>query len=460
MLVKKIHLLVLALFGLHLHAADTHELRWDWSTIDTDTITFNKDFIFGAAVAEPQVSGFGHDSTWSAWQYAKDAQGKSRILDGQRARLSSDFWNNYQEDIKLMQQMKLKALRFSIEWSAIEPEHGKINYDALQHYHDLCDALITAGIKPVVTLHHFAHPIWFEELGAFEKAANITYFTDFCALMMREFGDKVFMWATFNEPGFYVFQGYIRGVWPPGKKDIRLAAHVTKHILQAHVRAYKIMKDINPQASVGIVHSITQFDPHDPTNGIQRMTTYYLNHLFHDAITQFFATGNFTFSIPLMMPITYHNPQATASLDYFGINYYSHVVVGWFGKVDREEEIKTDSPYTIYPEGLYRAIKDISQRIAQPQHIPIYITENGIADAKDTHRELFIKQYLYALYTAIQNGYDVRGYFYWSLMDNFEWAEAFTMKYGLYEVDMSTQERTLRNGSKAYLRVLEQTYDK
>jgi len=442
------------------------ELQWDWSTINTDAVHFEKDFIFGTAIAEYQVSGAANcpDAQWATWDYTNDSKGNPRILNGQRSGIACDFWHTYKADIELLKKMKVKSFRFSIEWSKIEPQQGVINRAAIKHYHDLLDELIAADIKPVVSLHHFTHPIWFEELGAFEKEENIHYFVDFAQRMVREYGNKVMLWATFNEPGVYVFQGYIRGVWPPGKIGINRAGSVLWNILRAHVQAYKAIKRLpnGAHAQVGLAHSLTQFEPYNTASRMEESVAYYMNHMFHDAITEFFSTGKFTWQVPVLTSLEYEDKDATRSLDFFGINYYSHILLriewGNCGQAFRAHEIKTDMPYCIYAEGLYRAIKDVSERITGMQGIPIYITENGIADAKDDRRELFIKRYLYALYRAVQDGYDVRGYFYWSLLDNFEWSEGYTQKFGLYEVNMMTGERRLRDGARAYLDIIDKTY--
>jgi beta-glucosidase len=209
------------------------------------------------------------------------------------------------------------------------------------------------------------------------------------------------------------------------------------------------------------VHSITHFDPYSG-NFIENQACDVLNGLFHDSITSYFATGNFKWYCPVLSSIEYQNSDAKRSLDFFGINYYSHVLLRVDAQVQnqayRDDEIRTDMPYCIYPEGMYRSIVDVSKRIAKPQHIPIYITENGIADATDANRELFIKRYIYAMHKAMGEGHDVRGYFYWSLLDNFEWTEGYKMKFGLYEVDFNSQKRTLRNGSKAFLNIVHNTY--
>lgn len=444
-------------------AAFAIEMRWDWSKINVDDVNFDSSFIFGTAVAGHQVDGAKHhpNSNWARWENLKDKKGNPRILGDEKSGAACDFWNLYPQDIERMKYMKIKSFRCSIEWSTIEPQPGKINKDAIVHYHKMFDALIAAGIQPMVTLHHFTHPLWFEDIGAFEHEKNLHYFVDYCTLMVQEFGSKIMMWTTFNEPGVYVFQGYIRGVWPPGKIGMNRAMWVERNMLKAHVDAYQAIKEIAPKAQVGLVHSITYFDPYND-NFAERIPCYYLNLLFHDAITSFFETGEFKVAVPMLANIEYKNKAATKSLDYFGINPYSHVLLRvdseMQGQAYREDEIRTDMPYCIYPEILYRTIADVSKRIAKPQGIPIYITENGIADNDDSRRELFIKRYIYALHKAKQDGYDVRGYFYWSLLDNFEWAEGYSMRFGLYKVNFATQERTLNQGAKAFVNIIHNTY--
>jgi beta-glucosidase len=459
MLFKNKFFLVVLTFFVCLQA---DELKWDWNTIDVDAVKFDPSFIFGTAVAEHQVSG-SKNSNWSRMDGAVDNKGKSRVLNGDKCGIACDFWNKYIEDIELLKQLKVKSFRFSVEWSAIEPEQGKINHEAIAHYHALCNRLIEAGISPVVTLHHFTHPGWFEDLGGFENESNIKYFVDFSKLMIQELGNKVMMWATFNEPGVYVFQSYIRGVWPPHKHGMNRAGSVMLNMLKAHVEAYHMIKSLlgGENIKVGLVHSITQFDSYND-NFIERNVCHVLNHTFHDAITHFFQTGEFEYHVPMLSSIYHHEKLATQSLDFFGINYYSHVLLRvdttMQGQAYRDDEIKTDMPYCIYPEGMYRSIVDISKRIAKPQGIPIYITENGIADAQDDRRDLFIRRYIYAMHKAMEEGHDVRGYFYWSLMDNFEWDHGYSQKFGLFEVDFATQKRTLRKGSEPFLNIVQRTY--
>jgi len=461
-------------------AVDLGEIHWDWSKIDTDSTTFDKDFILGTAVSLYQVAG-GDCSNWTACNFAKDENGNPRIAHGEMTGKACDFWNHLDDDIQRLVDMKVKAFRFSIEWADIEPIKGQYDAQALARYHDLFNRLEKAGIKSVVTLHHFVHPWWFEDMGAFEKAENIKYFVEYAQNMVAEFGDKAMMWATFNEPGVYIFQGYVRGVWPPYKYTpmpvlpwavpslnfiaVHRAGRVLKNMLLAHIKAYQAIKALpkGNKHQVGLVHSVTHFDPFHPGNALEETVCHYTTNMFHDAITEFFASGSFKFGIPVGL-YSYENKEATKSLDFWGINYYSHALLnmsltdGKFDQDYRPEEIKTDMRYSIYAEGLYRSIKDASDRITAPQNIPIYITENGLADAKDDRRAIFIKQYLYSLKKAVDDGYDVRGYFFWSLLDNFEWTEGYDMKFGLYEVDFKTQERKLRKGAQPYLDIIARTY--
>lgn len=439
------------------------ELRWDWTTINVAKISFDKKFIFGVAGAAYQYLGSENspNSNWTDFRILDKASQEF----GSKAGVSADFWNHLDDDIALMKEMKIKAFRFSFEWGDIEPEQGNYDHQAIAKYHDLFGKLREHGIEPFMTLHHFTHPKWFEAMGGFEHEKNIEYFVNFCSFMVQEFGDDVRMWATFNEPTLYATQGYIWSVWPPHQMNIASAGIVLKHILQAHVAAYHSMKKKKPDVRIGFVHSVMQFDPYHAWNPLERIACYYLNRIYHDVVVNFFSNGTYAFNIPFYVNITAENADAPHTIDFFGINYYSHVLLktDLFGEdilkiAYRPEEIKTDTDLVIYPEGLYRAIQDVSDRLTSKLHIPIYITENGIADVRDDRRALFIERYLYALHKAIEDGYDVRGYFYWSLLDNFEWHLGYSMKFGLYHIDFQTQKRSLRCGANVFLDVIKKTY--
>jgi beta-glucosidase len=467
------------------------EIRWNWSGIDLENMENFKPLkkleLFGTAICEYQNSGATNlpNTNWAEWEKGTHKDGKPHIHGNQKSGVACDFWNecetNIDSIIALMKNLKVNSFRFSIDWSKIEPQKDVFDKTALDHYEKLCDALIKAGITPVATLHHFVHPAWFEKLGGFENVWNIRYFLRFSQYVFERLATKIPIWCTINEPGIYASQGFspFRGVTPPGKKDFALQGRVLENLLKAHVRVYRALKAMpnGENVKIGIVHNILQFEPfHDntlnPANQAEQILCNLLNHTFHKSVTEFFRTGvfkysvsplirsviecsqtgNFRFSVPFEADFEYKEPDAKKTLDFFGLNYYSHVLLNIlkFDSVPREGDIMTDMQYTIYAEGFYRAIKEASLI-----GVPIYITENGIADDKDDKRAIWIKRYLYALSRAISEGADVRGYFYWSLMDNFEWDEGRIPRFGLYEVNFDTQERKLREGSKALINIIE-----
>ena len=436
------------------------DIQWDWDKIKTERVYFPKNFMWGTATAAHQVEGNNTNNNWYAWEHQKDNNGKSRIHNNDKSGIAANHWNLYRDDISLMNDLGVGYYRFSVEWSKIEPENGIINEKALEHYRDVCIALIDSGLTPVITLHHFSHPIWFEELGAFEKEENIEYYIRFSELVFNKLSDIVPIWCTINEPAVYVTQGYFNGVFPPGKKDPLLAGYVMRNLLNAHVQVYQRLKSLpnGENVQIGLVKNITQLDPLRRWHILDWYFSGILNDVFTNSTLNLFSKGEFDFYLPAMANVSYKNYDAINSLDFIGLNYYSRWhVKGQLNLAEpftfelRPQDIQTDMPYAIYPEGFYKAVKTIAKL-----NVPIIITENGIADDKDDRRSLFIKRYLYALFKTIEEGYDIRGYFYWSLMDNFEWAEGYMMKFGLYDVDFNTQKRTLRSGSQSFVDIVNQ----
>lgn len=450
----------------NLAAEPEKQLYWDWKSIDTAQVSFPPQFMWGAAISDFQNSGATNcpNGNWAAWEKKSGS-----IKEGQTSGTSCDFWNRYPQDISLVKDLGLNSLRFSVEWSELEPQEGVWNEQAFKHYGELLDALIAQGISPMISLHHFTHPEWFEQKGGFEKEENIAYFLRFSQKVFDLFHDKVTLWCTFNEPGIYAFQGYIRGVFPPGYCDILLAGEVLKNLLKAHCGVYQLLKSRpgGDKAQIGIVHQHLIFEAYHEGNSFESWLSGYFSHIVSTACLDFFTTGSLKFlaipvfdgafgglpiPLPLWSNITYDEPNASKMVDFIGLNYYSHVLMDWTWLASpayRPDDIVTDMPYALYAEGLYRAIASVSKI-----GVPVYITENGIADAQDDRRAIFIQRYLYAISQAIKDGYDVRGYYYWTLMDNFEWDEGFGMKFGLYQTDVQTKQRTLRQGSCALIDII------
>jgi beta-glucosidase len=430
------------------------QTKWNWTHIDTNDVSFPKNFIWGTATAAHQIEGNNENTNWGEWE--KDS---THIKDKSNAKVAVDGWNRAKDDVKLMKDLGVNSYRFSLAWNKIEPAHGEINEAALHHYDDLIDELKANNIEPMITLHHFTHPQWFEQLGAFEKDENIKYFVEFSKLVFARYHDRVKFWVTLNEPNVFVTSAYFNTVFPPGNANSKIGGEVLKNMLKAHVEVYKALKP--PESGtqniqIGLATSIFQFEPmrrwHLGDWAIARSS----DAIFNETILGFFRNGTMNFNVPLDTSFVYTDLEAPKTLDFIGVNYYSHFAYKFdfdFKKATNSiavpDEEPTDMPYTIYTEGIYRAIED-----AAKLKKPIIITENGIADAKDDRRGKYIKQSLYAVSKAIKDGYDIRGYYYWSLMDNFEWAEGYTQKFGLYEVNLQTRERKLREGSKAFVEIV------
>lgn len=432
--------------------------HWNWDEIDLNDISFPENFVWGVASAAHQVEGGHTTNNWADWENQVDDEGNPRIARGEKCGAACEHWQRYPEDVALMTELGVKSYRFSVSWSKIMPEPGVIDHAVMSHYINLCDSLKAVGIEPMLTLHHFCHPMWFEEMGAFEKEENLGHFVEFCSEVFIAMKSHVTYWCTLNEPAVFVIAAYFDGNFPPGKQDPELAALVLKNMYQSHVMVYEKLKGLpgGDRAHIGIVKNMHQIDPMNDWNLFDRLLSRTVNKGFNGSFIGTFTKGIYKFSFPTLVDLEAEIPNAPYSLDFVGLNYYSHNAMDFSFDLDAAlktrmypDETPTDMDYTMYPEGFYRAIKEISVL-----NQPIIITENGVADADDDIRGEFIKKYLYAVSKAVEDGYDIRGYHYWSLMDNFEWDLGYDERFGLYEVDFETQKRTLREGSKEYQRIV------
>jgi beta-glucosidase len=420
-----------------------------FNLIANEQIVFNKSFLKGVALSAYQNGGDRWGlSNWSLFETKKNIVHKPTISHNQRCCSSTGFWDRAHDDIKLIKDLGCNAVRFSIEWASIEPTEGLFNEAALDFYERYCDALLEQGIEPMVTLYHFTHPLWFDLKKGWELENNIDYFVRYSSKVFERLGSKVTLWCTINEPTVYSFMGYILGMHAPGKQlQFRTAGTVLCNLLDAHVRVYQTLKSMpgGKNASIGIVHQLLKSQPYSSWHITGTWLSKFLNFCAaHNQTFECLKTGNFDYSIPGITSVRKHLSGMQDSYDFIGLNYYSRVVFG-FGPTCYPCEVMTDMEYAMHPQGIYDAIVEMSSLDK-----PIYITENGLADEADVNRSSFIKTYLHSVHKAVSDGYDVRGYFYWTLMDNFEWDRGFSMKFGLYEVNFATQERRLRPGAYAY----------
>ena len=423
----------------------------NWNEVDYSKLmngrAFPPNFMWGVATASHQIEG-GNTNNWTRFE--------PRSKSGQESGDACDHWNRKEHDLQLIKDLNVTHYRFSLEWSRIEPEIGTWNQEAIDWYSDLVDQLLHNGIQPMVTLHHFTNPLWWEDMGAFEDEANILYWIRFCSKMFEVLSDRVEWWCTINEPAVYASMGYVLGEFPPGERSFKKTRQVSLNLMRAHARCYRTLKSMEHGATrkIGLVKNINLFDPYRRWNPLHRFQARLLDGMFNRCWIDGLKTGRFK---PPSALRTVSIDGLKGSSDFIGVNYYTHLLATPFmpTKVEidpliRPWEERTDFRYPMYAEGLKRAFEMVA-----PLNIPIIVTENGVADDDDDMRPEHVRRHLQVTAEAIENGLDIRGFYHWSLMDNFEWAEGYEQCFGLYHVDFETQERTLRESGRLYASIAE-----
>ncbi|RJP14880.1 MAG: glycoside hydrolase family 1 protein [Candidatus Abyssobacteria bacterium SURF_5] len=416
-------------------------------------LEFPAGFLWGAATAAHQVEGNTSNSDWWEWE-----RRRGTIADGTTSEVACDQYNRFRSDFDLVKELGHNAHRLSLEWSRIEPEEGVFAAPALQHYRQVLEALRERGIEPMLTLHHFTNPIWFARMGGWENPRSVEYFTRFAKVVAGEYGELVDYWITINEPAVYALMGYIDGIWPPGSKSFRHAALVLTNMLRAHGVAYHIIHETSRgrRCNVGIAKHIRIIDPLRPgklmDRAAARMADFIFNQWFLDAV----ETGRLAWPIGMGQKVQ----LLSATQDFIGLNYYSREMMKFSLFQPQSLFLKTltrpgaptnDLGWEIYPEGLYRVLVRLKK-----YRRPIHITENGIAAADDSLRQAYLRDHLVQVHRAISKGVDVRGYFHWSLIDNFEWEEGLTPRFGLIHIDYATQKRTPRPSAAIFKKIASQ----
>lgn len=414
-------------------------------------IEFPKHVKFGSATAATQIEGGDTNSNWYHWSLA------GKIANNDSPIVAADHYNRYQEDIDLMKEMNHEIYRMSIEWSRIEPKEGEWSLSGIKHYQDEIRALIKAGIEPLVTLHHFSHPQWFEEIGQWTNPKSVEYFTRFVEKVIEAIGDQVCEYCTINEPNVFVNDTYLDGKYPPGNKDdIKSYFKASKHLILAHLKSYKLIHNLRQKlgftnTKVGLALHIAYFEVKG-INPLTKMSKALMHYSFHTMFLNGMVEGK------LKMPLGTGFPEGKGIYsDFIGVNYYSRHLIHssmnpskLFGQVKVKEGLSDDQVndlgWEIYPEGLYKTIKANYEKYA----LPIYITENGIPDKTDKKRSKFIYDHMVEMKRLIDDGVDVRNYYHWSLLDNLEWNDGFGPRFGLIEVNYETQERTIRPSGRFF----------
>jgi beta-glucosidase len=401
---------------------------------------FPKNFYWGASTAAHQVEGGLHND-WTVWELAHAqelAKGAKHKLDwlnnwsdikAQAEKPSNyvsgegvDHYRRYKEDFDIVEKLNMNAFRFSIEWARLEPEEGQWDEGAVDHYRQYLKELRARDIDPFLNIWHWTVPVWFEEKGAFTKKANLQYFLRFVQKISDEYGADLNHIVTLNEPNVYSSLGYVVANRPPQEKNLWKGLVSYWNLAQVHRKAYTLLKAAHPHLQVGIAAQLGNIQAKRPQNLIDVIVTKAMRYGW-----------NWWF----LQRIRKHQ-------DFVGINYYFTDYYQNF-KPHNPKAPVNDLGWYMEPEGIY----PILLRAWAHYKKPIFITENGVADTQDQYRRWWIEETVIAMERALSEGVDLRGYFHWSLLDNFEWESGYWPKFGLVEVDREHgMKRTIRPSAK------------
>ncbi|MDQ6719441.1 MAG: glycoside hydrolase family 1 protein [Candidatus Dormibacteraeota bacterium] len=397
---------------------------------------FPRGFLWGTASAAHQVEGNNRKSDW--WEFE---QQRGKIANGDTSAVACDHYHRYREDFALLREMKQNAHRLSIEWSRIEPAQGEFDSRQIRHYRDVLGELREQGIQPMVTLHHFTSPLWFTRKGGWEAAGSAQAFMPFVNRVVEELGELIDLWCTINEPNIYAANGWVVGEFPPGRRgDIAGLYRVTNNMRRGHYLAYSAIKRRWPDALVGLSHHKFLMLPASEKRR-DRMAARAAQLVLDQWPV---APGRLRLVVE-------------APSDYIGIAHYWGVMCAFDPGRPGEQFIRrfnvpgvpvTDMGWSADP-GWMRIVLNELRGMGKP----IYITENGLASNDDEWRQSYLKDVLSNVLLAIDDGVDVRGYFHWTNMDNFEWARGYSMHFGLIEVDRKTLERRIKPSGRLYARI-------
>ncbi|MFW9929824.1 MAG: glycoside hydrolase family 1 protein [Candidatus Thorarchaeota archaeon] len=409
-------------------------------------LKFPKGFLWGTATSAHQVEGNNKNNNWWQWE-----QQEGRIKEGQSSEIACDHWDRYNEDFDLITKLNNNAYRMSIEWSRIFPKPHITDQEAIEHYHKMLDELHNRNITPFVTLHHFTNPIWWEKEGGLksQKTNHLNHFKEFIEVLVKEYGDKIHFWNTINEPNIVAMLGYYLGVFPPGEKTIRSAFNAGNTLLLMHAKAYNTIKSNNPSDLVGLVKNMAVVKPLNPKSRMDRLTTRFVDYGYNGATLRSLRTGKSSWSL------IRQKKYLKRSFDFIGLNFYNFLLVsrslkelGITARPETDKELLCEGlDWEPYPEGILINLQRLNREFPG---IPIYITENGIGTNNDEWRQRCLIHHLIKMHKAIELGIPVKGYFHWSLLDNFEWAEGYNSKFGLVEVNFLTQERKIKGSGNLY----------
>jgi beta-glucosidase len=409
---------------------------------------FPKNFFWGGSTASHQVEG-GTVNQWSVWELANakelaqtahqrlswlnnwtdiksEAEDPSNYISGK----GIDHYRLYKQDFALARSLNMNSFRFGIEWSRIEPDEGVWDEAEINHYKKYISEMRAAGLEPMLNIWHWTMPTWFTDMGGFKKRSNLYYFNRFVEKVADELLSEVTYVITLNEPNVYTSFSYGTGEWVPNEKNWLKTGFVYFNLVRAHKQAYKTLKSKKKTLQIGVAAQLANIQAKKPHSYIDNIATKWMRYFW-----------NWWFLKRI------RNQQ-----DFVGINYY---FTDYYTGLARRENPKVplnDLGWYMEPEGLYPLLVRAWSRFKKP----IFVTENGLADTKDEFRRWWIEETIVAMERAISEGVDLRGYYHWSLLDNFEWKYGWWPKFGLIEVDLKTMKRTVRPSAKWFAKKIKE----
>ncbi len=413
-----------------------------------------KRFYWGVASSAFQSEGFvENDMTdWEArGGFRQD--GKNPLYQNGAA-----HWEHWREDYRLLKKSGVTAYRFSIEWARIEPERGQYDLQALDQYERMLDTLLEMNIEPFLTLHHFTHPLWFHSQTPWTSERAQQAFCRFADILLARFAHKIRFWITFNEPLVWALAAYGDAKFPPGKNNLAEMMLVLLNILKTHACLYERIKAAQPRARVGLAKHFIIFEPYRKWFGADRGLADLMHSFFNELILEAFKTNRLKFRFPFLLNFD-RSIRLNDKIDFWGVNYYYRMYSAFklslrrpirFVFQDESGRGLTDMGWEIYPRGLGEILAAVAQSGKD-----IYITENGIATTNDRERVRFMDAHIRQMQGARQNGLPVKGYFYWTFLDNYEWLEGNSKRFGLVHVDYENKfARDLKPSAKHYARLI------
>ncbi|RPJ44968.1 MAG: glycoside hydrolase family 1 protein [Chloroflexi bacterium] len=418
------------------------------------TFHFPAGFLWGAGTAAHQVEGSNTNNNWAYWENQPN-----RIHNGEKAGRACDWWaGRWRDDFDRAKETHQNAHRMSVEWSRIQPTPDRWNEDALDVYREMLRGLSHRGMTPFVTLHHFSDPLWLFERGGWENAETPALFEAFVRRVVEALREFCKDWIPINEPNLYTYFGYLdrKGAFPPGKNDLGAAFRVMANLVRGHALAYRAIKSIQRDAQVGTSVHVRYFAPAHTWNPLEKMITRQvwanLNASFLDTL----ADGRLRF----LMKST-RIAEAIGTSDFTGMNYYTGDLVSFSlfnpGELFSKRAFPKDAPLSEtgfianWPAGLFQMIK-----WARRYKLPVIITENGVEDPNDRLRPRYLVEHLHQVWRAINFNWPVKGYFHWSLVDNFEWERGWSQRFGLWGLDLASQARIRRPSVDLYAAICKQ----